>query len=306
VSRELSEVAAFARIGAMESETAWVDVLRGRTTEEAIDACMRLPRLVFLDEERTSFSQLSKAIGELKQDFPGQPIMLLVDYVQLMDASVRNGMDARTRVADAVGMLRVLIQKTKVLGLVLSQMSRKNAEESRKGSKVGADTADGGAESAAIEQAAAITAQIGRQSALHADGSRDVALSIGKARYGGGDRVIELKQWGATGITKIIRDVAASSFRQEEQETRDAEAREKLRSRILEGMERLGGPSSRSELVLEVGGNRQLVGAAIAALIASGELVEVAERRKQSRSWLIWSRKRATETGTALRGGAAQ
>ena len=298
VSRELREEAAGARLGAMLSGQRWADVLRGPGTEDAIRALLELPRLLFLDDQRTTMAHVSAAIDEARADFPGQPIMLLVDYVQIMEASGRSGGEIRQRTTDAVEELRVMIKRQLVIGLVLSQMSRGNSRAARGGERLGADSADGGAETSAIERAAAITAEIGRQTPMAADGSRDVQLSIGKARYGGGDRVIELRQWGASGMTRVLRDEPAQDVREREEqqrETQSAKTRvEKIESAIMESADRRTQPFSREELLADAGltgGSRKHEGRrVIASLIASGALRELPQRRAGAKFSLLWTR----------------
>lgn len=298
VSKELSEVVAAARIGAMESQLYWADVLRGPATEAAITKLLEMPRLTFIDTKRASFTGVQRALSELKIDFPDQPIMLVVDYVQLLRV---DGKDMRARVADAIEMLREIVQVNLVVGLMLSQMSRDKASGARKGERLGADSIDGGAESSAIEHAAAITAQIGKQTPLAADGSRDVQLSIGKGRYGGADRVIELRQWGATGFTRILRDQPASEVRETEQRLRDEATLSRYRAEIMEVADRAREPMTREELRKEAAVRGKEAGQAIRSLIASGRLVEVATKRAGSSHWLIWTPERAAAAGLSAR-----
>lgn len=306
VSRELSEETAGARLGSMLSGASWSDVLRGRAIDEAAAALLDLPRLLFLDEDRTTFTALRRAIAEAKADFPGEPIMVLVDYVQILEASARGG-ELRQRTNDAVDELRRLILAEKLLGLVLSQMSREVSRAAKRGERLGSDAGDGGAESAAIERAAAITAEIGRQVEVTEPGvygAKDVQLSIGKGRYGGGDRVVELRQWGASGLTRVLRDEPASEVREREREQREKstakQARTALESAIMDAADRAAQPFSREELceMAAVGGGKkkQLARTIIADLLASGALVETTERRPRSTTPLLWTRDRAASS----------
>lgn len=304
VSRELSEVTAGGRLGAMLSGASWSDVLRGRATEEAGRALLELPRLLFLDEDRTSFSALRRTIAEVKVDFPGEPIMVLVDYVQLLEASGRGGGELRLRTNDAVDELRRLILSEKLVGLVLSQMSRAIAREAKGGGRLGGDAGDGGAETSAIERAAAITAEIGRQVEVTEPGiygAKDVQLSIGKGRYGGGDRVVELRQWGASGLTRVLRDEPAREVREREREVRERASASEKRSRteaaLMEAADRATAPFTRQELFASAGisSGRALVLArsVVDGLLKSGALVEIADRKARAKVALLWTRDRA-------------
>lgn len=300
VSKELSEVAAASRIAAMESGASWSDVLRGHATEYAIEKLCEIPRLVFLDLDRATLATVQKSIHELKLDYPGEPIMVVIDYIQLFRLE---GSDMRARVADAIDLLRKMIQRSLVAGLLLSQMAREKSNAARKAERLGADTTDGGAESGAIEQAAATTAELGYQSDVAQDGSRDVLLSIGKARYGGGDRVIELRQWGATGVTRVLRDQPASQVREARERQREEAKAKQAESKAAADMQRLVDAAqaspralTRSELASAVGMRSQSAGRLIAALIANHALVEVhAAKSKHATYPPVWTPARQAE-----------
>jgi hypothetical protein len=292
----------------MLSGTSWSDVLRGRATEQAAAALLDLPRLLFLDEDRTSFSALRRCIAEVKVDFPGEPIMVLVDYIQLIEASGRGSGELRQRTNDAVDELRRLILAEKLLGLVLSQMSREVSRAAKRGERLGGDAGDGGAESAAIERAAAITAEIGRQVEVTEPGvygAKDVQLSIGKGRYGGGDRVVELRQWGASGLTRVLRDEPAREVREREREQREkstaTEKRGRIEASLMEAADRATEPFSRQELFASAGisSGRALVLArsVVDGLLKSGALVEINARKERSKTALLWTRDRAAASG---------
>lgn len=301
VSRELREETAGARVGSMRSGTRWADVLRGPATEQAITALLELPRMVFLDDERATFECLQKAIDECKIDFPGQPIMVLADYIQIMQASSagRAG-DLRQRASEAVDEMRNLLKRNLVVGLVLSQMSRNASSEAKRGNRLGADSDGGGAETSAIERAAAMQLEIGYKTPIAEDGSTDVQLSISKMRYGGGDRVVELRQWGASGLTRVLRDEPAEVVRERAKEAK-ATATATSRKReaeelIMASADRFPRPFTREELLSDAGltgGARKAAGRSVlAALIASGALVELPERRHGAKYPNLWTRDR--------------
>lgn len=284
-SLELMAATIGARLGAMITHESWSDTLRGPATKAACAALVQLPRLCFLDRKRANFDSLRRTVVEVRGQFPDEPIMALVDYAQLLKSSQRSGSDLRMRVADAIGELREIIQDEHLLGLVLSQMSRDNARAARKGERKGLETADGGAESAAIEQAAAITLSLGRAGELQADGSRSVELNVGKARYGGGDRVIELKQWGASGLTRVVRDEPASKVREREEHEREERAEAATKESLsrdeelaMAAMDVSAGPVTRNQLCTMAALRKTSGLRAIASLIRTGALVDLGVR----------------------------
>ncbi|MBK7536592.1 MAG: hypothetical protein IPI49_14735 [Myxococcales bacterium] len=204
VSRELSSAAAAARAGSILADVSWSDVLGksgasgGRSREQAFARLSELSRFSMLAGEHTSLADIKRAISSVRGRFPGQPIMLAVDYLQIMEAE-RGGHDIRQNISSIVEALRRLVAHERVVGLMISQMSRLTSRQARAGELVGKDAADAGAESSAIERSAAITLTIGELGEPDAEGWRDVVLNRGKSRYGGGDTVFTLRQRGSSG-----------------------------------------------------------------------------------------------------------
>jgi replicative DNA helicase len=284
VSREMTAANCASRVGGMLADRSWSDVLRGgEAMDEARAKLREIPRLVFVDDERALLGNITRCIRELRRDFEGQPIMIVVDYVQIMESTNRHaGADARLRVSDVVDELRRMIQREKLLGLTLSQMSRASSRAARNGDLLGADSTDSGAESAAIERAAALTLTIGKTGDLQADGSRDVELSIGKGRYGGGDRVLQLKQWPASGLTRCFSETTGAKAR-EERTSRNAESKRlAAENAVLGAASKLTEAVSKVELKQRAGGAGAEAGKAIDRLIERGDLVAVGNgnRRK--------------------------
>lgn len=292
------------RAGGIITDSSWLDVLRyGDTTERAIAALADIPRLYFIDAAECGMTQISAAVDELCRLYPGETVLLVCDYLQIMQAEQQLRPDsARTTVSSTIAAIRRLRKRVKrIVTLVLSQMSRANATASRAGEKTGKDSADTGAETAAIEQDAALTLATGKRSALQADGSRFVDLNIGKGRFGGGDRVITLKQWGASGLTQIYSDLPADEVRERDAAQRETEAKSKTARQLLDAADKAAYPMTREELCALAVVQKAKGRAVIGDLITSGELVETAQRRPKSSHWLVWSRERAASTGTALR-----
>lgn len=299
VSREMSAANCASRVGGMLAGRSWSDVLRGgEAMDEARAKLRELPRLVFVDDDRALLGNITRCIRELRRDFEGQPIMLVVDYVQIMESTNRNaGADARLRVSDVVDEMRRMIQREKLLGLILSQMSRASSRAARNGDLLGADSTDGGAESAAIERAAALTLTIGKTGDLQADGSRDIELSIGKGRYGGGDRVLQLKQWPASGLTRCFSETTGAKAREERTSRNEESKRLAAENAVLGAASKLRGAVSKADLKQRAGGNGAEAGKAIDRLLERGDLVAIGNgyRRKIALAQSAASQERTTE-----------
>jgi hypothetical protein len=224
--------------------------------------------------EHTSLADIKRAISSVRGRFPGQPIMLAVDYLQIMEAE-RGGHDIRQNISSIVEALRRMVAKELVVGLMISQMSRSTSRLARAGELVGRDAADAGAESAAIERSAAVTLTIGEVSEPDAEGWRDVVLSRGKSRYGGGDTVFTLRQRGASGTT-FVKGVASGQEVRQARATRRGDAKQQqMRSAVMEAVREAAGPLFKKDICAALSKNRGGCNSAITALVESGELVEV-------------------------------
>ncbi len=299
VSRELSAAAAAARAGALLADVPWSDVLGKspssgeRFQEQAFARLRELPRFFMLAGEHTSLADIKRAISSVRGRFPGQPIMLAVDYLQIMEAE-RGGHDIRQNISSIVEALRRLVAKELVVGLMISQMSRSTSRLARAGELVGRDAADAGAESAAIERSAAVTLTIGEVSEPDAEGWRDVVLSRGKSRYGGGDTVFTLRQRGASGTTFVKGAASGQEVRQARASRREDAKQQQMRSAVMEAVRDAAKPLFKAEIRAALSKNRGGCNSAIAALVESGELVEVPSgEAARTRNPRFWDRERA-------------
>jgi hypothetical protein len=123
-------------------------------------------------------------------------VLVAVDYLQIVESDMR---EERLKVADVIAKIDELARNHRAVVLAISQMSRASSRAARNGEAIGADSTDGGAESAAIERAATVTLSIGASGPEREDGTRAVDLSIGKGRMTGGDRVLPMSYCGRSG-----------------------------------------------------------------------------------------------------------
>lgn len=181
-------------------------------------------------------------------------------------------------------------------------MSRASAVRARKGEAIGADSADLGAETAAIERFATLTLSIGL-AVEREDGSSAVELSVGKARMGKGDRVIPMTYHGRTGLWRVAGEAKSAI---EVRDQRNVQKNEKLdrmfEAALRDHAARAPEPLSRGELKKQIPGKADRKTAAIARLIKSGDLVEVARRAKGSKKsdWMVWTPDRARDAGIQI------
>lgn len=286
------------RIVGMRCDASWEEALRGQVRIEFMRDALDLPRLYVLDQEHATIANLEKAIDAARTDYPDQPIMIAVDYAQLLDSKER---EVRLRVTDAFVQINRVCRRKRVVAIAVSQMSRAAAQQAREGEKIGAASADGGAESAAIERFASITLSIGAMSEPRDDGSQAVELSLGKARMAAGDRVFLMDSWGRTGRWRVAEAPKPAS---EVREGRDTERAEKyqqnLEHALLGAASKSPTPLVREDLTEMVQGRAQSKRSAMACLLARGDLVEVALKKLRSRSWLVWTPERAAAAGLKL------
>jgi replicative DNA helicase len=73
-----------------------------------------------------------------------------VDYLQIVESDKR---EERSKVTDVIARIDELARNHRTVVLAISQMSRASSRAARNGEAIGADSMDGGAESAAIERA---------------------------------------------------------------------------------------------------------------------------------------------------------
>ena len=272
VSLELDAEELAARIVAQRCGVSWMDALRGTVPFERMrDALDDLPRFRVLHRNGATLARLSALVGALRHEHPNQPILVTVDYVQIMPANDRDaslGGDPRMRVTQVVEEIRQTAKELDVLCLMISQVSREASGQLNSGNKSGSDTIAAGAESAQSERAAHATLALGAM-VPEANGWTNVSLSIGKNRMGPGDRVIPLSFNGATGLFKLAgAPVAATKQRKENRASA-------VRDRVVEAVKTCeAGYRNVTALWKAVGGNKKATLAAARAELGEGGRLE--------------------------------
>jgi energy-coupling factor transporter ATP-binding protein EcfA2 len=289
-----------ARIVGIRCDASWEDSLRGKVALADMERALGLDRLFVLDRRRATLANLERAIDDARAEYPGQPILVAIDYAQLLDSKER---EARQRVADVFTRIDEMAREKRVVALALSQMSRVSAQKARKGEALGAESADLGAETAAIERFATCTLTIGLASTRE-DGSETVELSVGKWRMGKGDTVHPMIYRGRTGLWRCAGEAkSAAEVRESRESDRESKDRSTIELAMIGFARQAPSPISRQQLIDGVGGKirKATKTAAITALLVRGDLVEVNRRPPRSKYWLVWTRDRARDAGIMIR-----
>lgn len=301
VSCELDAEEVGARLIGQRCGVSWEAALSGEVPG-ARDV-VALPRLVVLegDDARLEGPRSATAsLAWLRSQYPDEPTLVVIDYVSILpprdDGASR---DERIRVAGIAEYIRRWAKSVGVVVLAVSQTSRETARKLRAGDITGADTASTGAESAQIERMAAVTIALGKATRRD-DGADAVDLSIGKGRMGQGDRVIPMLFDGRTGSWRVSGpSVPGSDHRASTTAQRKQETMREVGDLIVGYLNRNDAPCSRKTVQAAIRRGRNPVLAAITALLASGEIVEVAGKRTGG-ALALWTTERATAAGIAI------
>lgn len=297
LSRELPADEFAARIVGMNCDASWPDVLTAKVARSDVERVLDLPTFFMLDRKNATIAALRKCVAAARTEFPDAPIVLAVDYVQILESEER---ETRAKVADVVARIDDIARDSGAVVLAISQMSRASSRAARSGEAVGADTTDAGAESAAIERVATVTLAIGQSGPQRDDGTCAVDISIGKARMSGGDRVFpgsycgRSGRWRLTGEARPAQEVQ-SERQQNRAETAVANASHAIADRLSQSAE----PLSRQQLQAKLGVRRQFVLAAVARLLDADppRIVEVRKGAKVKGCWPLWTPERALHAG---------
>lgn len=305
LSRELPGDELVARVIGMQTDASWTDVLTGQVPRARM-LMSTSDRMLVLDREDATLDALDAAIHGARAAYPGAPILVVIDYVQILDSTER---DARARVADIIARIDRIARAHRVVVLALSQMSRAASRAARNGEAMGAESTDGGAESAAIERAATVTLAIGTAGEEREDGTRAVEVSIGKGRMTGGDRVLPMSYDGRTGRWRMAGDARPAAEVRAERATETTTALVAAAQRaMVAGAAASAEPVTRARLAdmaVSAMGRcpREVQRQAVARALASRELVEVEVRAHKARHPMIWTPDRAAAAGVPLAGG---
>ena len=286
-----------ARIVGIRCDASWEDGLRGRVPREHMQQALDIPRFYVLDRRRATIANLERCIDAARKEYPNEPILVAIDYTQLLDSKER---EVRMRVADAFAQIDDCAREKRVVALALSQMSRANETKARQGEVIGADSASLGAESAAIERFATVTLSIGMKGEAREDGSQAVELSVGKSRMGQGDRVIPMTYWGRTGKWRVAGDAKeAHLVRADRDQERERVTRATVELAMVAAAQEAKTPITRQQLLDAVGGvklRKAAKTAILASLLTQKRLVEVDRKQLRSKYWLIWTTDRVNAT----------
>lgn len=305
VSLELPADEWTARAIGLRVGASWPDVLRGKVSHD--DMLAAVPeRLAVIERRDATVDAVREAIVDLRALHPGAPILVAVDYVQLMPAT--SG-DVRARVGEAMRQLDQLARDLRVVVVALSQTSRASAAQLNSGDAIGADTTDKGAETAELERWSTLTLAIGRDE-LRDDGSHIVELSTGKGRMVGGDLVRALAFDGRTGRWTVASEARSGDEVRAERRTarsrRDARDVEVLAMSVAQRLAGAKQPMSRRDLRRELGVKDTALREAVELLLGDRErgVVEVHPRRYGA--FALWTRTHAASNKTAIVGEESQ
>jgi hypothetical protein len=290
-----------ARAIGIRTGTSWKDVLRGGVSRDAMVEALG-PRLSIvprrIGDRAATIDDLRAAIVAAAERHPGEPIMILVDYAQLVESGEA---EIRRRVADAMVRISALAEKTRCLALVLSQGSRVATRALKSGEAMGAETTDAGAESADLERWADMTIAIGGHGEQDAAGIVDAPISIGKSRMDDGDIVHPGRYHGPSGRWWLGGEARPTADVRAERKAAKASA-DVIRGRrlLVDAANRASSPQTRDELRAAGQVDRNVVAAAALAALQAGDLVYVRQKRPRSSVWLLWTPDKAAAAGIPI------
>ncbi len=295
VSIELSADEVGARLVGMVCGESWEDVTRGRVPVDRMsDALADLARMVVLAGADATLSKAEATVLRLRTESPDQPILVVIDYLQLLEGE---GREERIRVASIAESIRRFAQRLGVVVLALSQTSRVSSKALRDGELVGADTTSTGAETAQIERMAAVTIALGSMRPQE-DGTTAIDISIGKGRMGQGDRVIPAVYNGRTGAWRIAGTAVSGAERRAEQSSARIDTkRAQVELAVLGFLGSADRPQTRQEIGIGASVRNNDRSAVIAALLADRRIVSVVSGRKAGGFWPLWTPDRAAAAG---------
>jgi hypothetical protein len=167
-SLELPERIIGARVVGIRCDESWPGVLTGGVQLEHM--LQQWPdRLRIIERRDATIANLHESRAAVRAEFPDEPPLLVVDYVQLMPNDER---EIRRRVARAMEQIDELATEHNAVVLGLSQTSRAVARQLATGEKLGRETADAGAEAAELERWSVYTIGIGGHAPTDGAGER--------------------------------------------------------------------------------------------------------------------------------------
>jgi hypothetical protein len=143
-SIELPGIEFTARTIGIKCDESWIGVLTGRVPVSEMRRVTALERFVVLERDLATLGNLRITIDAMAKAFPKQPILIAVDYVQILEneRERRGDREERLRVSDIVKALDAIARQYGVVVIALSQMSTSNAKAARAGDALGADAGE--------------------------------------------------------------------------------------------------------------------------------------------------------------------
>jgi len=303
ISAELIGAIAGARLVSAELGRSWYSVLDNKVSDEDLARALDFPNMRIIDEVSGDTLELIKVeLEAFATEYPGKVPLVLVDYLQL----IPGGEEVRARVSDNVVELRRLMAKMGAFAFIISKAGRVAAKELRKGEALGTDATEAGAETGQIEHEATALVALGAmrpKKAEDPDGPGIVDVSLAKARFGIGDKVIPLEVDLASGRFSESGDAMSATDRRAEAKAMSEDVKVGAAVRAIRDLvSKAAGPLSKQEIKREIGGNSTLLGAAIMRLERSGELVQVVGEgiKRKGGQAPLWTEELARAAGLSV------
>jgi len=303
MSLELPSDELIARAVGARRNASWAEVLTGKVPRA--DMLSALPeRLLVIDRDHATLDVLAEAIDDVRAIYTAEPVLVAIDYVQILEADEG---DIRPRVGRVMRAIDRLARDRRVVVLVLSQGSRSSSRALSAGELLGAQTIDAGAEAADLERWSTMTLAIGALGKPTDDDTAHVELSIGKGRMSGGDRVVPARFCGRTGRWRLTGEARpAAAVRAERAAERDATAARRVALAIPDILAKADAPMSRREIRAALGGRDGDVRRAVTELLSAPKSRVVEVEPSVRGACRLWSRDRATAAGLTFKSNASE
>lgn len=294
VTPELDHDEGVARVIGQDRGASWREVLTGQVPRDQV---AERQRWRVLEREDATVRALEEEVLALREEFGDLPILVAWDYLQ---ADPGAGEGERLRIAKLSSDLRRLAKRLGIVIIGISQSSRAGAKQLESGELIGKEASRTGAESAQIERDAYATISLGDRH-VREDGDEDRSVSLGKYRMGAGDMVFKAIYCGRTGYWRIEEEAKTADSVRAEREGRDESARVHAAELAMSAhASKAEGPVTREDLIAIAQTKSSYGRSAIANLLASGELVEVARRKPRAKYYMIWTREAANKAGIPI------
>jgi KaiC/GvpD/RAD55 family RecA-like ATPase len=296
VSLELDGAEIAARRVSQVADVSWEEALRGQVDQSVVAAALALPRMSVLERAEPNLGEVVSELRALGAKYPGEPRMVVVDYLQILPSE---GRDERERTKNAAESLRRLAKEEECVVVVISQTSRSARAQLRKGDLVGADAAVAGAESSQIERAGYVVLVLSPMFQMDS-GEVAVDVSIAKNRLGRGDLVVPMAFDGRRGrFLETGQAVPAGKHKAERSTRNDAKRAATAEHAIADLVTSAPEPMSRAAIRRQLNLKSEDVSRAVTNLLASRRLVEVRVKRSGP-AWPVWTAEAAAVRGLSV------